>query len=280
MKHLFIMTILAVLAYCPDRCIAQGRAAAIREGVEFMIRQFGKEAAEVGTPALTRKLESLAAKHGDDAVRAAAKAGPTSIKLIEEAGEHPPEEIKLFAKHGDEAIWVVSQPNRLAIFVKHGDDAASAMMKHKAVIEPMLTNIGKPAGTALNSVGTRCGRNLTNLHADGFFTQVAAKSDDLLAIISKYGDRAADFIWKNKGALVVAGALTAFVANPEPFLDDVADITKFTIEKVAEVASVPVAETTKEIASKSNITYIVAAIGIVVGIGVVLRLTLKKSRKL
>jgi|GEM_PF-6000567 len=55
---------------------------------------------------------------------------------------------------------------------------------------------------------------------DGFIVP-GQQSAGLLDVVGRYGDKAADFIWVNKGALVVAATLTAFLHNPKPFIDGV-----------------------------------------------------------
>jgi hypothetical protein len=39
-----------------------------------------------------------------------------------------------------------------------------------------------------------------------------------MAVITRHGDRAMDFVWLPKGALTVSTVLAAFLADPEPFL--------------------------------------------------------------
>ena len=64
------------------------------------------------------------------------------------------------------------------------------------------------------------------------------KHPELLEVIARYGDRAAVFVWEQKGSLAVGTALTAFLLHPEPFLDGARDISKV----VAENALRPLAE--------------------------------------
>ena len=92
-----------------------------------MIRVFGKELRKDGMETLVRRLEVLAARHGEEVLIAARKVGPIALRLTEEAGPHAAPVVKLLARHGDEAVWVVSQPRRLAIFAKHGDQAAEVL---------------------------------------------------------------------------------------------------------------------------------------------------------
>lgn len=207
----------------PNICLAQGKAALAREAAEYIMRKFGKEAAEVGVETLTRKIETLAIKYGDDVFLAVRKVGPRTLRIVEEAGEHGLEAVKLMARYGDDAVWVVAKKNRLAIFVKYGDDAAKSMMKHGEIAEPLLTSFGKPAAEALKSVSSQNARRLAMLADDGELAKIG-RTPELLEVVAKYGDRAADFIWHNKGLLAGAAALTAFLANPKPFLDGARDI--------------------------------------------------------
>jgi hypothetical protein len=40
-----------------------------------------------------------------------------------------------------------------------------------------------------------------------------------MGVIANRGDSAMSFIWRNKGSLAVASTMTAFLANPDPFID-------------------------------------------------------------
>ena len=46
----------------------------------------------------------------------------------------------------------------------------------------------------------------------------SGKAPELLQVIGRYGDRGAEFVWKNKGALAVGAVALAFVTDPEPFI--------------------------------------------------------------
>ncbi|MEX2285843.1 MAG: hypothetical protein WD648_02060 [Planctomycetaceae bacterium] len=227
-----------LLATCLVLCmttIAQAdvKTQAAKEAAEYVMRKFGKEAAEEGIETLSRKIEVLAVKHGDDAIAAVKKVGPKAIHVIEEAGEHGPQAVKLLASHGDDALWVTAKSNRLALFAKHGDEAAEAMIKHGELAEPLIESVGKPAAGAFKAVSKQNGRRLAMMADDGALTKIG-RTDQVLQVVEKYGDRAMDFVWNNKGALTVAAALTAFLANPEPFIDGTKDITKYVAENVAQ----------------------------------------------
>jgi hypothetical protein len=63
----------------------------------------------------------------------------------------------------------------------------------------------------------RNARRLTMLAKDGTLAR-SGRWGELLAVIERHGDRAMDFVWRNKGALTVTTVLGAFLAEPEVFL--------------------------------------------------------------
>lgn len=208
------------------------RSAAVREAAEYVMKKFGKEAAEETTETITTKLTALCAKHGDEAIEAVKRVGPRTFKLVEEAGEHGPSAIKLMIKHGDDAAWVISRPNRLAIFIQHGDDAAEAMIKHKDIVVPLIERYHGPAARAFKAVNGQNARRLAMMEDAGELAAIG-KTDEVLGVIARYGDGAADFVWRNKGALAAATALAAFLSDPEPFLTGARELAKEPLQEVA-----------------------------------------------
>jgi hypothetical protein len=270
----FLLTVSTAFLLLPAISLAQGEAKLASEAAEYVMRKFGKEATEVGVEKLTRKIETLAIKHGDEAFVAVRKVGPREFRLVEETGEHGLQSVKLMAKYGDEAVWVVAKPNRMAIFVKFGDNAAEAMMRHGEIAEPLLQSIGKPAVGALKAVSSQNGRRLAMLAEDGQLAKIG-RTPELLDVVTKYGDRAMDFIWRHKGALTVTAALTAFLTNPEPFLDGAADIMKVVAENaVKPIANVP-GQIASEAARQTNWTVAVMSVLCVIGLLIAMRMWLK-----
>lgn len=205
---------------------------AARETAELVLRKFGREAAEQGVETLTTKTEALAVKHGDDAYRAIERVGPRAFQWADEAGDQSAAAVRLMARHGDEASFLVGKPQRLALASRLGDDAAEAMIRHGEISEPLLSSLGQPAAGALRAVSSQNARRLAMLADDGELAQIG-RTPELLAVVGRYGDRAMDFIWRNKGALAVTAALTAFLADPEPFLDGTKDLATIAAQHVA-----------------------------------------------
>jgi hypothetical protein len=198
---------------------------AAREGAEYILRKFSKTAGNEGVDILARKIEKLAAKYGDDAIVAVKKVGPTSFRIIEEAGENGPPAIKLMARNGDDAVWVVAKKNRMAIFVNYGDNAADAMIKHGQLAEPLLATFGQNAASAFKAVSAQNGRRLAIMTDSGDLAKIG-RTAELLKIIGHYGDRAMSFVWNHKESLAVERMLTAFLESPQPFIENTLDISQ------------------------------------------------------
>lgn len=252
----------------PAWCRAGVTSKAAKEAAEFVLRKFGKEAEAHGLQTLTKRIESLGLKYGDDALAAVKKVGPRALNYIDEAGETGLQSAKLLAHYGDDAVWIVRKQSRLAMFSKYGDDAARAMMKHGQIAEPLITSLGKPAATALRSVSPRNARRLAMMAEDGTLAGIG-RTEALLAVIGKYGDRAMAFVWRNKGALAVAGALAAFLANPEPFIDGTVELTKAAGESIVK----PLAT---EIGRGTNWTFVLPTLAAIAGVFVGLKLWLSR----
>jgi hypothetical protein len=201
---------------------------AARELGKTIMKKFGKEANNETAETIGEKTLLLSKKYGDDAVDAVKKVGPSAFRYADEAGENEWAVVKLMAKHGDKAIWIVKQEKRLAVFVKYGDDAVEAMIKHGNNADTLVDALGKPATTALTKISKHNWRRLTQMQTDGELSKIG-QTDKLLAVIEQHGDRAMDFIWKNKGSLTVTTALTAFLMNPEPFINGTQKLTQTTI---------------------------------------------------
>ena len=239
---------------------------AISEAAEFVARTFAREMGEETTETLAAKLTRLAEKHGDEAVDAFRKVGPRTFQLTEAAGRHADDAIRLMARRGPDAAFVLENPRRMTLFVRYGDDAAEAMLKHKGIAAPLIERYRAPAATMLRNLDPRNGRRLNMLMDEGFLTRTG-KADELLAICGQYGDRAADFIWRNKGALLVGTALAAFLQDPDPFLDGTRDLASLTVAPVAQAAK----DVAVESARRTNWTAVWLAIVGMAALLIVLR---------
>lgn len=249
-RHIVVLVVL-VASLVPATSHGGVISKAVREATETVMRRFGREAVEeFGDDAprvIAQRMQRLAERHGEEVVTTAGtKVGPRMFRLVEEVGDDgAAKAIKLMARQGDEAVWVIAEKNRFALFARLGDDAADAMIRHRGIADNLLASYGSPMVRALVNVGPQNGRRLAMMADDGSL-QALARRDDLLETIARYGDRAADFIWRNKGALALGAIATAFIAQPEAFLDGAVRIVEkggqYVVEPVARHVVGPAAE--------------------------------------
>ena len=174
---------------------AQLKAKAARETAEALFERFGAKAGR-SVPELAGRIEGLAAKYGDDAIIAIRKGGPSACGLIEAAGPDGAKAVRVLAAHGEQgASRVLSQPTAMKQFLTYGDEAASVLVRHPGVAEPLVERSGAQAVKALGAVDARNGRRLAML-MDGELAQ-AGRHPELLGIVAKHGDRAVLFLCQN-----------------------------------------------------------------------------------
>lgn len=110
-------------------------------------------------------------------------------------------------------------------------------VKHPGVAEPLVEKAGASAISAFTAIGPQAGRRLAIL-AEGEAAHVVT-NPKVLDVIARFGDAGMSFVWKHKRPLAVSACLTAFIADPEPFINGTKDITKV----IAETTLKPLAET-------------------------------------
>ena len=262
-----VVVALLLILTCYSAAQAGVKSKAAREAAEDVLERFGKEIGEETVETLTEKIGRYGARYGDDAIDAIRKAGPRGFKLLDDAGENAPEVVRLLNRYGNDAVWVASKPRNLAIFVKHGDEAAEAMIKHPGIAAPAIERFGQPAARAIRSVSSQNARRVAMMADDGSLA-AAGKADELLEVIGKYGDKAANFIWKHKGALAVATVAAAFLADPQPFIDGTKDIAEVAVRPIDSAAK----EVGRGVAEGTDWTLVIISISTLLILLVVLRM--------
>lgn len=233
----------------------------LQEALEFIGKKFSKEVVEEGAEQVSRRMAQLAAKHGDDLVAAAFKrVGPRAGRVVGEAGEHSGVALRLLARHGDDALPLVGRASALKAVSRYGDDAASAIIKHGSVGETLVESFATKGAEALVKVTPQNGRRLAMLAAEGHL------KPELLTVVTRYGDDACDFIWRNKGTLALSTVAAAFVADPEPFLTGAQQLTS----TVAEAAVKPLADVPRIVASEAAAKTNWNGVLVVLGCGVLI----------
>jgi hypothetical protein len=259
---------------------ADGKSALAREAADYVLQRFGRQAAKEGAEALARKIESYAARHGDEFYVAIRKVGPQAFHLVEEAGEHAPQAVRALSRYGEEgAVWIVARPKALKLYAEHGEEAAAALLKHQGIAEPVIEQLGQPAMRALGAVGPQNGRRMAMMLEGGELAQIG-RTPEMLSVIEKYGDPACDFVWRNKEALTLTVAATAFLADPEPFITGAKDISGIVAENavkpLAEVPQTVAKESASEVAKATNWTLVFALVVLAFGSLFAFRMILKR----
>lgn len=190
---------------------------AARETAEYVLQKFGRGAAGQTVEEVADTTARAITRHGDEVVPLVRHAGHRGFAALEQAGDQAPEVIRLFARKGDEAVWLISEPGRLRLFLKHGDSAADALVKHPGIADDLIRRFGDEAVGALNRVAKSSAQRMAMAADEGVFS-ATRRSPELLSMVRRYGDAAMDFIWRNKGALTVAALLGKFLADPEAYI--------------------------------------------------------------
>jgi len=256
----------------PGAVQAQSRIQAARATAEFVIERFGGQAAREGVEVLTRRIEKMAVQHGEEVFLGIRKVGPQFFKVVEEAGVNGSKAVGIMARHGEGGIaWVLKRPKGMALLLEHGEEAAAVLVRHPGgVAEPLIEQCGAPAIKALQAVGPQGGRRLAMMMSEGEMAKIG-RSPELLHVIGEWGEKGMEFVWKHKEALAIGTVLTAFLANPEPFINGTRDITQIVAENaIKPIASIP-SDVAKEAAKGINWTLVFLVclflcVGTVVGI--------------
>jgi len=223
---------LTALVLAAPQAWADWRTRAAAEAAESLIARFGARAGR-SVPALARRIEGLAARYGDEAIIAVRKGGPAAVGLVEAAGSDGAKALRVLALHGERgAARVLGRPTAMKQFLRYGDEAATVLVKHPGVAVPLVERGGAQAVKALGAVTPRNGRRLAMLLEDDLAK--TGRHAELLGVVGTHGNRAANFLWENKGVLAGGAALTAFLANPEPYLNGTRDIAQVAGESVVK----------------------------------------------
>ncbi|MCM2373995.1 hypothetical protein [Aporhodopirellula aestuarii] len=145
---------------------------------------------------------------------------------------------KLYGRYGDDAHRIIANTNAMEIVTQYGDDVAVAVIKHGELAVGLVNRHGVQAADALTRVSSRNARRLDMLSREGVFS--ATEQSPLLwkQVIAR-GDEAADFIWRNKGALTTATVLAAFLTDPDPFIDGVEQLSAPIGETINDAVRLP-----------------------------------------
>jgi len=256
----FVVALVLTLCVSSAEALADAKSQLAKEAAEYVVQRFGRKVVTEGTEVLARRIEIYAARHGDEFFMAVRRVGPRAFELTEAAGVNAPKAVRVMAQHGEEGVAaVLSRPKGMALLTQHGESAAAALVRHPGIGEPVIEKFGSPGIKALQVMRPQGGRRLAMMLESGALKKIG-RSEEVLDVISKFGDRGMDFVWKNKESLAISAALIAFLADPEPFINGTKDITKIVAENVAQPLAAAPAHVAEEAARRTNWTPIVLVV--------------------
>jgi hypothetical protein len=85
----------------------------------------------------------------------------------------------------------------------------------------------------MSEVGVENGRRLAAMVDSGELAKIG-RGEELLGVVGKFGDRGMDFIYKHRKVLIGAAVLTAFLANPQPYIDGTLELASLVGENVVK----------------------------------------------
>ena len=203
------------------------QSAAARRVAREVVESFGREAVEAAEPRVLRLVES----YGDEAAAALRRVGPSGIQAMERFGAPG---LRILSRFGDDGVRLlaVEGDSAVAALARYGDEAVALMIRHPGVGRDALAAFGSQvlrAPLRTESVVT------LNRLADPI--RRSGRSAELLAVVEKYGDRACDFLWRNKGTIFLGSVLAAFLHDPQPYIDGAKQLVVDPVSHAAQEAS-------------------------------------------
>ncbi len=138
----------------------------------------------------------------------------------------------------------------------------------------MLIAFGDDAAKALLKLSKKEALELAGRFASGELAQLPANgAPKLLNVLAKYGDQAMEFTQKHWKVLLGAAAFTAFVSDPEPYLNGTKELANVVAENT-------VGKVSEAIAGNTNWTLWLSVAGLLIALLVAFRMLLQHRLKL
>ncbi len=236
----------------------EAQSAAARKVAREIAEAFGREALERAEPRIARLVEEF----GDDAARAIRRAGPAAVPILE---KHGAAGVKVLGKWGDDGLRLLTAEGDEAVQAlgRHGDGAVELMVRHPGVGRDLLRHFGADALRA--QVSTE-GVVILNRLAEPI--KAGRRAGEIFRVIERFGDRACQFLWRNKGTVFAAALLAAFLADPQPYIDG-----------LRELVVEPAATAAREAARRTDWTPVALAVVILGMAPWLLRSLLRAARR-
>jgi hypothetical protein len=187
------------------------QSAAARRIAREIIEVFGRETIERAEPRIARLVE----EYGEEAVRALRRAGPPGVEVLEKFGSTG---AKILGRWGEEGVRLLAVEGEAAgaLMARLGDEAVEFMIRHPGAGRDLLEQFGAQALRA--PVSTSSVVTLNRLSEP---IRSSGRSAEIFGVIERFGDRACEFLWRNKGTVFAGALLASFLADPRPYLEGV-----------------------------------------------------------
>jgi hypothetical protein len=203
------------------------QSAAARRVAREVVEAFGREAVEAAEPRVARLVEA----YGEEAATVLRKVGPPGVQAMERFGAPG---LRILARWGDDGVRLLAVEGEAAVasMARYGEEAIELMVRHPGVGRDLLAQFGAQAlRTKLRT------ESVVTLNRLAEPIRTSGRSAEIFAVIEKFGDRACDFLWRNKGTIFLASVLAAFLHDPKPYLDGVKELVVEPMTKVAHDAA-------------------------------------------
>ncbi|MBI4563814.1 MAG: hypothetical protein HY716_03865 [Planctomycetes bacterium] len=200
MRRLAVSLALALLAASPAAAQSGAARRAAREALEALESRFARELAHEGMGRFEISLARAVERWGDDALKAARRVGPRIA--LAEMERHGAPAARILARWGDDGarLLAVEGEGALRVYGALGEEGIDLLLRRRGTVEAaLLPRLAEPIASS-------------------------GRSAEILAVIEKHGDRACQFMWRNKGVIFGAAVLAAFLSDPRPYLDGVKEL--------------------------------------------------------
>jgi hypothetical protein len=187
------------------------QSAAARRIAREIIEVFGRETVERAEPRIARLVE----EYGEEAVLALRRAGPPGVEVLERFGAAG---ARIVGRWGEEGVRLLAVEGEAAgvLMTRLGDEAVEFMIRHPGAGRDLLERFGAQALRAPVSTN-----GVVTLNRLAEPIRSSGRSAEIFGVIERFGDRACDFLWRNKGTIFAGALLASFLADPRPYLDGV-----------------------------------------------------------
>ncbi|HLY10423.1 MAG TPA: hypothetical protein VKW04_14065 [Planctomycetota bacterium] len=203
------------------------QSAAARRVAREVVESFGREAVEAAEPRVVRLVEA----YGEEAATVLRRVGPSGLAALERFGAPG---VRILARFGDDGVRLLAVEGEAAVaaLARYGDEAVALLIRHPGVGREVLDAFGSPVlrvPLRTESMVT-LGRLAEPIRNSG-------RSSELLSVVETYGDRACDFLWRNKGTIFAGAVLASFLHDPKPYLDGAKELVADPVTRLAQGAS-------------------------------------------